>query len=73
VVGGEHPAHVLGVELLGAAREADEVGEERGDDLALFEDRRLRRAGLEGRAAGGAEGEAERDDLAAGPACAPEL
>ena len=32
----EHGAHVLGVELLGPRREADEVGEEDGHDLALL-------------------------------------
>ena len=36
VVRGEHRAHVLRVELLGAAGEADEVGEEDRDDLALL-------------------------------------
>jgi hypothetical protein len=35
-VGREHAADVLGVELLGAAGEPDEVGEEHGDDLALL-------------------------------------
>ena len=34
-------AHVLGIELLGARGEADEVAEEHGDDLALLA--RLRR------------------------------
>ena len=32
----EHAADVLGVELLGAACEADEVGDEDGDDLTLL-------------------------------------
>ncbi len=36
VVAREHGAHVLRVELLGAAREADEIGEEHGHDLALL-------------------------------------
>ena len=36
VVGREQRPHVLGVELLGARGEADEVGEEDGDDLALL-------------------------------------
>ena len=36
VVRREQRAHVLGVELLGAGREADEVGEEHRDDLALL-------------------------------------
>ena len=60
VVRREHSADVLGVELLGAAGEPDQVGEQHGDDLALLEDGRLGLAGLEGGAAGGAEGEAER-------------
>ena len=73
VVRRQHPAHVLGVELLGAAGEADEVGEEHRDDLALLEDRRLILAGLEGGPARGTEGQAESHDLAARPAGAPEL
>ena len=36
VVGREQRAHVLGVELLGPRGEADEVGEEDGDDLPLL-------------------------------------
>ena len=36
VVGPEQRADVLGIELLGAGREADEVGEEDGHDLALL-------------------------------------
>ena len=32
----EHRADILGVHLLGSAREADEVGEENGHDLALL-------------------------------------
>ncbi len=36
MVGREQRAHVLGIELLGLRREADEVGEEDGDDLALL-------------------------------------
>ena len=35
MVGVENRLDVLGVESLGARREADEVGEEDGDDLAL--------------------------------------
>ena len=73
VVGRQHPADVLGVELLCAAGEPDQVGEQHGDDLALLEDGRLGLAGLEGGAAGGAEGQAEGDHLAAVPTCAPEL
>ena len=41
VVGGEHRPHVLRIELLGAACEADEVGEEDRDDLALLAGGRL--------------------------------
>ena len=63
VVRSEHRADVLGVELLRAAREADQVGEEDGDDLALL----ARRAAspLKGRRAGRAEAEALRALLAA--------
>jgi hypothetical protein len=73
VIRGEHPPYVLGIELLRAAGEADEVGEEDGDDLALLEDGRLGLAGRHGRAAAGAEPELECDDLAAGWAGAAEL
>ena len=36
VVRGEQPANVLGIELLGAGGEADEIGEEHRHDLALL-------------------------------------
>jgi hypothetical protein len=36
VVRRKQRAHVLGVELLGPRREADQVGEEHGHDLALL-------------------------------------
>jgi hypothetical protein len=36
VVAGEDRAHVLRVELLGLRREADQVGEQHGDDFALL-------------------------------------
>ena len=62
VVRRQQRAHVLGVEPLGARREADEVGEEDGDDLALLP-RRL--GGLESGAAGEAEPRAFRVLLAA--------
>jgi hypothetical protein len=42
VVGSEEPAHVLGIELLGAGGEADEIGEEHRHDLALLAHRRGR-------------------------------
>ena len=73
VVGREHPADVLGVELLGAAGEADEVGEQHGDDLALLEDGRLGLAGRhEGRASQAVQkGRPSAADLAAAPASAP--
>ena len=58
VVGREHRADVLGIELLGARREADEVGEEDGDDLALLA--RGRGRPLERRATGVAEAGAGR-------------
>ena len=61
VVGAERGAHVLGVRLVGAGREADEVDEEHGDDLALLAGRRR----LERRAAGEAEARALRVLLAA--------
>ena len=54
VVGRQRRAHVLGVEPLGAAREADEVGEEDGDDLPLLP----RGLGGERRPAAAAEAEA---------------
>ena len=41
VVGAEQRAHLLRIHLLGARREAHEIGEEDGDDLALFEARFL--------------------------------
>jgi len=50
VVGGEQRANVLRIELLGARGEANEVGEEDGDDLAFFA--RGRRRGVELRTAG---------------------
>ena len=59
----EHGAHVLGVELLGPRREADEVGEEDGDDLALLP-RGLDRL-LQTRAAARAEARAVRVLVAA--------
>ena len=37
-----HGAHVLGIEPLRLAREADEIGEQDGDDLALFSRARAR-------------------------------
>jgi DNA-binding CsgD family transcriptional regulator len=40
VVRSEQPAHVLGIELLGAGGEADQIGEEHRHDLALFTHRR---------------------------------
>ena len=43
VVGGEQAADVLGIELLGEGREADEVGEEDRHDLALLARCRSRR------------------------------
>ena len=49
----EHGAHVLGVEPLGPSGEADEIGEENRDDLALFTSGRL--LGCEGRGAPVAE------------------
>ena len=58
MVGPEQRAHLLGIHALGARGEADEVGEEDGDDLALLEprllvDREWRRAGVaEARAVG---------------------
>jgi hypothetical protein len=64
VVGGEERLHVLGIELLRAGREADEVREQDGDDLALLQ------AGLfplgKRRSAGAAEAESGRVVLAAG-------
>ena len=39
VVRAEQRAHLLRIHLLGARREAHEIGEEDGDDLALFEPR----------------------------------
>jgi hypothetical protein len=56
MVGSEHRSDILGIELLGAAREADEVREEDSDDLALLP----RRSGnlVEGRRARRAEAEA---------------
>ena len=56
VVGPQQRAHLLGIHLLGARREADEVGEEDGDDLALLEPRLL--LGRERRGAGVAEARA---------------
>ena len=53
VVRGEQAADVLGIELLGAGGEADEIGEEHRHDLALLAHRRRR--SLERRAAGVAE------------------
>ena len=73
VIGREHAADVLRIEVLGAAGEADEVGEEDADDLALLEDRRLDLAGRHDRAALRAEGELQRDDLPAGGAGPAEL
>jgi len=49
VVRSEQPAHVLGIELLGAGGEADEIGEEHRHDLALLARRRGR--SLQARAA----------------------
>ncbi len=68
VVRREQASDVFGVELFGTPREADEVGEEDADDLALLEDRRHRLAWLEFGAAGGTEREVERDNLSAGGA-----
>ena len=61
VVRAERGADVLGVGPVGAGREADEVDEEHGDDLALLAARRR----LERRAAGEAEARALRVLLAA--------
>ena len=41
----EYETHVLGIHLLGARREADEVAEEAGHDLALLSRGRLRAEG----------------------------
>ena len=57
----EQPADVLGVELIGTARVADQVGEEHRDRAALLGRGRLR----ERHAAGAAEAEADRIVLAA--------
>ena len=46
VVGLEEPPHVLGVHRLGARREADEVAEEAGDDLALLAGRASATSGV---------------------------
>jgi hypothetical protein len=59
----EHCAHVLGVELLGARGEADEVREEDRDDFALLADRLG--GDLEARAAVRAEARAVRVLVAA--------
>src|SRR5205823_8109772 len=64
VIGGEGCANVLRVELFGAAREPDEVGEQDGDDLPLFSCVR----GCERRGAAAAEAEAVRVLLATGGA-----
>jgi hypothetical protein len=56
IVGRQHRSDVLGIQLLGASREPDEVGEEDGDDLAL-----LPRLG--GGRQLGAAGQAEPSDL----------
>ena len=61
VVRAERGPDVLGVGPVGAGREADEVDEEHGDDLALLAGRRC----LERRAAGEAEARALRVLLAA--------
>jgi hypothetical protein len=53
VIRREHRADVLGVHLLGAGREPDEVGEQHGNDLSLFFGLRLPRS--ERRPAGEAE------------------
>jgi hypothetical protein len=45
VVGGERSADVLDVHALAAAREADDVGEEHGHDLALLAARHGRHGG----------------------------
>ena len=63
VVRAEQRAHLLGIHLLGARREADEIGEEHGHDLALLEPRLLGRR--ERRAARVAEAGAFRVLLAA--------
>jgi hypothetical protein len=55
VIGRKERAHVLRVELLGARGEADQVGEEHGDDLPLLAPGRLER---ERRTAGIAESRA---------------
>jgi hypothetical protein len=63
VVGREHGAHVLRVELLRSSGEADQIGEEDRYDLALFPRRRL--LGGERRGAGVTEARAFRVLLAA--------
>ena len=59
---------ILGIHLLGARREADEVAEEDGDDLAFFLNLRRGPLGQWG-AAEGAEGELARQLLAARSTC----
>ena len=66
VIRREHRAYVLRIELLGAAGEADEVGEEDGDDLALLA--RGGPLGLERGTARHAEARAVRVLVAAGRA-----
>ena len=61
VVRGEQRPYVLGIEALGSAGEADEVGEEDADDLPLLRRGRGSR-GLERGAAGRAEGRLRGDD-----------
>ena len=63
VVGGEQRADVLGVELLRARGEPDEIGEEHGDDLPLLAGRGS--CGFERSATGVAEARAGRVLLAA--------